>query len=268
MLSSLSGPRRRFVLAVAALTVVGLGAAILAAVPRGRAQADPVAQDQLGPVLLVPGYGGSIDGLTVLASALVDAGRDATVVRLTGDGTGDLAEQAHVLDEAVSAALARTGEDTVDVVGYSAGGVIARLWLKQFDRAASVRRVVTLGSPHHGTNLSTVVSGLAPDSCPTACQQLATDSELLRRLNAGDETPSGPTWVSLWSTDDRTVVPPESASLAGALNVPVQSICPQAVLEHGEIPRAPAVIAMTVALLAEPEVSLPNEDLCPSTDRR
>ena len=58
--------------------------------------------------------------------------------------------------------------------------------------------------------------------------QLGTDSDLLFRLNAGDETPDGPTWVSIWTTQDRTVTPPDSARLEGALNLPVQSVCAEA----------------------------------------
>jgi triacylglycerol lipase len=265
VLSSLSAPRRRFVVVVGTLCVAAAIAGAAATIMQREATVDPVAQDDRGPVVLVPGYGGSTDALGVLAAALADVGRDATVVPLAGDGTGDLSRQAGVLDQAVHRALERTGADTVDVVGYSAGGVTVRLWLDQFDAAALVRRVVTLGSPHHGTSLAALATDLAPDSCPVGCQQLATDSDLLRSLNATDETPSGPTWVSLWSTDDRTVVPPESASIEGALNFPVQSVCPDLVVSHGNIPRTPTVIAMTIELLAGPEVSLPTNEICAST---
>lgn len=258
----MSGPRRRFVLVSIGLAVVLLVGTALAAFVFGDREADPVAQDQLGPVLLVPGYGGGTDALDVLAAALRDAGRDATVIQLAGDGTGDLAEQAEVVDTAVGAALARTGADSVDLIGYSAGGVTVRVWLDEFQTASVVRRVVTLGSPHHGTSLAALALDLAPDACPVGCQQLATESDLLRALSASDETPSGPTWVSLWSTDDRTVVPPESAALDGALNIAVQSICPGEVISHGNIPRTPTVIAMTIELLQSGDPTLPTADLC------
>jgi triacylglycerol lipase len=262
MLSSLSGPRRRFVLVsvgAAALLVVG---GIVSAYLFSDQAADPVAQEELGPVLLVPGYGGRTAALDVLAGALREAGRDATVVQLAGDGTGDLAEQAGVVDAAVESALTRTGAETVDLVGYSAGGVTVRLWLDEFQTASAVRRVVTLGSPHHGTSLAALALDLAPDSCPIGCQQLATESDLLRALSAGDETPSGPTWVSIWSTDDRTVVPPDSASLDGALNLSVQSICPDAVVSHGNLPRTPTVMAMIIDVLGPGDPTLPTSALC------
>jgi triacylglycerol esterase/lipase EstA (alpha/beta hydrolase family) len=176
-------------------------------------------------------------------------GRDATVVALPGDGTGDLAVAADALGSAVDDVLARTGADSVDVVGYSAGGVVARLWAAG-DGEGVARRVVTLGSPHHGTTLADLALGAAPGSCPEACRQLATDSDLLTELNAGDETPAGPTWVSIWTAQDETVTPPESARLDGALELEVQSVCAGRRVGHGDLPRDPVVQAMVVAVLA------------------
>ena len=95
------------------------------------------------------------------------------------------------------------------MVGYSAGGIVARLWVADLGGDALARRVVTLGSPNHGTDLAALAGGLGSTACPEACQQLAPDSALLAGLNAGDETPAGPVWVALWTEDDKTVVPPD-----------------------------------------------------------
>jgi triacylglycerol esterase/lipase EstA (alpha/beta hydrolase family) len=137
----------------------------------------------------------------------------------------------------------------VDVVGYSAGGVIARLWAAD-GGAAVARRVITLGAPHHGTTLADLAGQVAPAQCPEACRQLTTDSDLLARLNARDETPDGPTWVSIWTTQDQTVTPPDSARLDGALNLPVQAVCAAAEVGHGALPRDPLVQGMVLAELA------------------
>ena len=253
MLAGLAPARRRVVLVAIALVLAGaavLGVVLLQRPSAG--EADPVAQDRLGPVLLVPGYGGATGALQSLADRLTAAGRDATVVDLPGDGTGDLTEAADALDAAATAALDRTGAPAVDVVGYSAGGVVARLWVAD-GHADSVRRVVTLGSPHHGTELAGVAGSLAPAQCPAACRQLAPGSELLAELNEGDETPPGPSWVSIWTTLDRTVTPPESARLDGALELPVQSVCADARVEHGDLPRDRLVQQMVLAELAAGE---------------
>ncbi|MCV2491367.1 lipase [Geodermatophilus sp. YIM 151500] len=253
MLAGLAPARRRLVvglLALAVAAVVGAGAVLL--VPRLAAgEVVPVPQDEPGPVLVVPGYGGSTGAVQSLADRLTAAGRDATVVRWPGDGTGDLGAAAAELGRAARAALDRTGAAGVDVVGYSAGGVVARLWVDG-DGAGLTRRVVTLGSPHHGTTLADLAVDVAPASCPEGCRQLATGSDLLAALNAGDETPEGPTWVSVWTERDETVTPPESARLEGAVNVPVQAVCADARIGHGDLPRDPLVQEIVLEQLAGP----------------
>lgn len=69
-----------------------------------------------------------------------------------GDGTGDLRGQAEHLGEVASRVQQDSGAASVDVVGYSAGGVVARLWVRDGGGADMARRVLTLGSPQHGTS--------------------------------------------------------------------------------------------------------------------
>jgi triacylglycerol lipase len=251
VLAGLSPARRRLVVAVLVLAIAALAAlsTVFVVSRSSDGSTEPAAQETPGPVLLVPGYGGSTASLGSLAGRLTAAGRDATVVALPGNGTGDLHASAGALDVAVEAALRRTGADTVDVIGYSAGGLVARLWVAD-GGAGRVRRVLTLGSPHHGTRLADLAGDVAVEHCPEACLQMATDSDLLTRLNSGDETPEGPTWVSIWTTQDQTVTPPDSARLEGATNLPVQSVCADAQVTHGQLPHVPLVQEMVLAQLA------------------
>lgn len=251
-------------LLVAALAAVLLAGAVLVAVRvlGGSAPelgAEPVAlpllrpsQDRPGPVLLVPGYGGDRRSLLKLAGQIEDeTGRDALVLRLDGDGTGDLTAQVAVLDAAVRDALAE-GAPSVDVVGYSAGGVVAGLWVAREQGAQRARRVVSLGAPLHGTTLAGFAATFRPQECPAACRQLAPDSPLLAELEqaeVGDEVP----WLSVWTLDDETVTPPETARLAGAVNVAIQDVCPGVRVRHGELPTDRAVTGLVLnALSTEP----------------
>jgi triacylglycerol esterase/lipase EstA (alpha/beta hydrolase family) len=244
--AGLSPARRRLVVGVLALVLIAaLSLAAVVLLRPSEEAAAPAAQEIPGPVLLVPGYGGRTDALQPLADRLTAAGRDATVVALPGDGTGDLRESAAALDREVTAALARTGADSVDVVGYSAGGLVARLWVAD-GGAGTARRILTLGSPHHGTQLADLAGEVAPQRCPVGCQQMATGSDLLAGLNADDETPVGPTWVSIWTTQDETISPPDSSRLDGAVNLPLQSVCADVRVTHGQLPRYPVVQEMVV----------------------
>src|SRR5690349_23197763 len=92
-------------LGILAVLVAGAVAAVILVVvnrPGSSDAAGPVRQDDPGPVLLVPGYGGSTSALDVLAARLRSAGRQATVVRLPGDGTGALRDQAERSEEHTS----------------------------------------------------------------------------------------------------------------------------------------------------------------------
>jgi triacylglycerol lipase len=263
VLSALPPVRRRLLLGIVAVLVAGvLAAGILVVVDRqGSSSATgPVPQDRPGPVLLVPGYGGSTSALDVLAGRLRSAGRQARVVRLPGDGTGELRDQAAALDLAARSAIAG-GAPSVDVVGYSAGGVVARLWAEEDGGADIARRIVTLGAPHHGSDLAALAGSLLPGQCPTACAELAPDSDLLTRLNAR-KTPAGPVWVSVWTEQDQVVTPPDSARLDGALNIPVQSLCAGAQLDHSNLPRDPVVQSLVLTALAPARPTRPTT--CPT----
>jgi triacylglycerol esterase/lipase EstA (alpha/beta hydrolase family) len=258
----MSPARRRVVVAGAVLAALLVAAFALGAAGGWRDQVHPVPQSEPGPVLLVPGYGGSTTALEALAASLRDAGREAVVVPAVDGGLGDLHDQARALADSAAQVLTASDAGSVDVVGYSAGGVVVRLWVGEEGGGSVVRRAVTLASPHHGTDVAAIGGDLAPDSCPEACQQLATGSELMRELDAGDETPAGPLWVSIWTTDDQVVVPPESARLEGAVDIPVQSVCPAERVAHADVPANATVIAMTLLELGTEPPRVPGPGVC------
>lgn len=248
--------------------MVGVTALIVIAVLLGAAAVllarDPVLaadQDQQGPVLLVPGYGGSTSALEALAETLEADGRDTVIVPSPGNGTGDLRAHARALADEASAAL-EGGAPSVDAVGYSAGGVVMRYWVAELGGDAQARRVVSLASPQHGTRLAALASELAANVCPLACRQLVPDSDLLRGLNAGDETPVGPKWVAIWTEDDATVVPPSSGDLEGALSYAVQSVCPGLQVSHSDVARVEPVQAMIRLALSAEAPTVPSTDVC------
>ncbi|OJF15665.1 lipase [Couchioplanes caeruleus subsp. caeruleus] len=216
-----------------------------------------------GPVLLIPGYGGSQASLAPLADRLTSAGRRATVLALPEGGTGDLRRQAAVLDEAVRRELG-DGAPSVDVVGYSAGGVVARIWIDRYEGEVVARRVVSLGSPLHGTRLAGAGAAFARKSCPTACRQLAPGSDLLDEL-ADAPLPERLPWLSVWTENDETVQPPDSARLDGAVNVALQRLCPDARVAHGALPSDPMVISLVLQALGTAALAAPSDCPAPTT---
>lgn len=230
-------PRRRLLFALVGVVVVALGAVV--AVREWPGPATALAPDRPATVLLVPGFGGDRTALAPLADRIRADGRKAVVLTLPGDGTGDLLQQTQVLDDAVNTAL-KGGTSSVDIVGYSAGGVVARLWVA--NNKGRAQQIVTMGSPLHGTTLAAEGGALAPEACPTACRQLAPGSAVLAPIAGAADIP----WVSIWTEDDQTVTPPDSARLAGAVNVPLQQVCPGARVSHEQLPTDPRVIGLVL----------------------
>jgi len=263
LLGSLSPRRRVLVIGLALVVAAGAVTAVVAVAASGGSDvtvAGYPAQNRPGPVLLVPGYGGQTSSLFPLAARIRSTGRQATVISLPGNGTGDLNADADVLNTAVDQAL-RSGAPSVDVIGYSAGGVVVLLWARHDDGSGKARRIITLGSPFHGAQLAAAGEALVPGACPTACQQLVPGSPLLAGIN-GTPVPSRPPWLSLWTTDDETVDPPTSANLAGAMNVSIQSVCPAEQISHGQLPSNPVVTRIVLQAIGPGPVRAPTSADC------
>jgi triacylglycerol esterase/lipase EstA (alpha/beta hydrolase family) len=239
-LTSLS-PRRRLLVVGTALAV--LAALAVAGVLALRAAPRPAGPGEV-PVLLVPGYDGTPASLEALAARLRAGGRRVVVVALPDRGTGDLAAAARVLERAVD----RTGAASVDLVGYSAGGIVVRAFLADRGGAGRARRVVLVGTPNHGTDLAGTAAALDARLCGGACFQLVPGSALLARLNR-DETPPGPAFTTIWTARDQTVTPPASARLEGAVNVRVQDVCASSEVGHGGLVRDPLVLGLVARAL-------------------
>src|SRR5579875_440951 len=228
----MSPRRRRLGIGLALALLAGGAALAVLALAAGSPGAHPAAaRHRLGPVLLVPGYGGRAATLARLAERIEATGRRAIIVRLPGNGTGSLVADAAALNSAVSRALA-AGAPSVDVIGYSAGGVATLIWVREDGGAR-----------------------------PAACQQLAPGSTLLRGLNAAGAA-GLPPWLSVWTTDDATVVPPDSARLAGAVNVQLQSVCPGLSVTHSELPDDPSVTAMVLGAIGPGPLRRPTAADC------
>lgn len=259
-------PRRRVFFAgvsaavTAAIVLAGLQAGGVFSTPAARTA--PSAPDT---VLLVPGYGGGKSALDVLAARISRTGRRVQVVTLPSHGTGDLTAQAAVLNSYVNRAL-HAGAGQVDVIGYSAGGVVTRLWDATDGGAQKARRVITLGSPLNGTRIAAAGTAADPSACPVACQELVPGSALLTKLR---HTPLGrkPAWLSLWSVDDQVVRPPDSARLAGAVNVPLQAVCPGVMVGHGQLPTSPLVIGIVLQALGPGPLTAPRRADCSALQR-
>lgn len=117
---------------------------------------------------------------------------------------------------------------SIDLVGHSMGGIIARLALEDPEIAKAVANLVTLGTPHSGTQLARLARS-------TKVLELRADSELLTRLQKQLPWPGPPhlpKLTAVWSPADMVLMPPESARVDGAHNLQVDDFSHFSYLIH------------------------------------
>ena len=175
------------------------------------------------PVLLLHGYACNGAYWSRLAAQLRRAGVSYMTVDLEplGAGIDDYAPQ---IEAALQQLCAATGRPRAIVVGHSMGGLAARAHLRAFG-SARVARVITLGTPHHGTALAGFGPGLN-------ARQMQRNSDWLAGLAASEPPEVRALMVSLWSHHDNIVAPQDSARLPGARNVELGGIGHVAIGSH------------------------------------
>ena len=104
----------------------------------------------------------------------------------------------------------------VVLVAHSMGGLVCRAYVRRFG-GARIARIVTLGTPHHG-------SALAPMGYGADALDMRPAGEWLRRLAASGERGPAVPITSIYTVHDNLVVPQDSSVLAEANNVPLAGI--------------------------------------------
>lgn len=164
-------------------------------------------------VLVIHGYAGHPRSHGLLRRHLRRRGFQTLAIDLSDHER--IEEAAEALTEFL---LREVSEDApIQVVAHSLGGITCRRALQDPDVRARVSRLITLGTPHHGTQTAELinarmVNGLEPDSDLLA--------QLDEQIPWDDEYPS---LIALWSPTDLLMVPPEAASADGARNLEVQA---------------------------------------------
>lgn len=124
------------------------------------------------------------------------------------------------VEAAIERIVRATAAERVTIVAHSMGGLVARAHARRYG-TARVARIVTIGTPHHGSVEAWLSMG-------TALAQIRPGSAWLAELDR-EPLPAVPI-VSIWSWHDSMVVPQTSARLAGSIEVPLTGIGHNALL--------------------------------------
>ncbi|MCL4233363.1 MAG: alpha/beta fold hydrolase [Deltaproteobacteria bacterium] len=167
------------------------------------------------PVVLVHGLGGSRGAWWPLRLYLHAHGRKRLYA--FGYEGGSIEEHAGALVGFVSRVLAVTGEDRVDIVAHSLGGIIARFAIQRLGLASHIRTLVTLATPHQGTYAAHYAN-------TDLTRPLRPESDMIRDLNGDDFASLGVDLVCVCSDRDIYVVPSEHMAHPDARNLTVRGV--------------------------------------------
>lgn len=158
------------------------------------------------PILLVHGIGDNRSAFPVLRRTLRRRGYGRISTISYSPLTSDIRRAATDLGRQIERVCSQTGYEQVFVVGHSLGGVIARYHVQCQGGDERVHTLVTLGSPHAGTQLAWLAP-LAP-----LARQLRPGSGLMREL-AAPAPRCATRFVAIYSNRDEVVLPNRSARL-------------------------------------------------------
>jgi pimeloyl-ACP methyl ester carboxylesterase len=188
---------------------------------------DPTPKPASLPLLLVHGVGVNDGVWFALRRDLARRGLGPVYTINYGPPLAGIEHFAGQLAARIDAICADTGAARVALIAHSMGGLVARAYLRRAG-AARIARLVTIGTPHHGSMLAWTFPG-------RCLAQMRPGSPWLAGINAAEnESPPAPV-VSVWSRHDSMVAPQVSADLARARNVVLSGIGHNALLSNGSV---------------------------------
>jgi triacylglycerol esterase/lipase EstA (alpha/beta hydrolase family) len=133
---------------------------------------------------------------------------------------GDIEVMAMQLDSEIAAFCKKSKQDQIIVIAHSMGGLVTRAYMRRCARGEKpthVAKLITLGTPHAGTYMAKFGIG-------QCARQMTSGSAWLSSLAATEQAATLPPAVSLYSTDDDLVYPPETCALPWARNEAVSGV--------------------------------------------
>ncbi len=191
----------------AALTEWGMSIAVSAARPMGFLPLPGVSRCGPRPVIVLHGYAMNRANFLPLGYRLARAGL-GPVFGFEYWTLGRIAAAAKQLGWFVDQVRTATGATEVDLIGHSMGGVVARYYVTLAGGDDAVNRLITLGSPHAGSDASGYGIG-------HPARELVLGSELFTQLAAAPP-PNHAKITLIWSRGDALVPGAQQTAFPGA----------------------------------------------------
>lgn len=157
------------------------------------------------PIILVHGIWDTETIFSKMSARLTELGWCVHSLNLTpNDGSLGLDSLAKQLADYISETF--HAEQSLDIVGYSMGGIVSRYYVQRLGGINRVQRFITISSPHKGT--------LTAYSLPLpGYLDMRPDSGLLRDLNQDVTMLKRINFTSMWTPFDIMIVPSNSSQM-------------------------------------------------------
>lgn len=185
--------------------------------PRARPSQRIFPDSPVPPVLLLHGYGCN-SGYWAHLLPMLDAARISHACPNLEPLGGDIDCYVPAVARAVDDLCHASGAPRVIILAHSMGGLAARAYLRKHG-AARVARIITLGTPHHGTSLANFGPGANARQMRRARRGEALESDWLRELATEEGAANRALVTSIFSHHDNIVAPQTSSCLPGARNI-------------------------------------------------
>ncbi|MEL6139751.1 MAG: alpha/beta fold hydrolase [Cyanobacteria bacterium J06628_6] len=187
------------------------------------------------PVVLVHGLWNTVDIFWQLRSHLTNLGWDVYGLSMTpNNGDIGIDEQAHQLRDYIHQTL--PPDQTLDIVGFSMGGLVSRYYLQQLGGLKLAQRFVSVATPHYGSVLAWTRRNVGG-------RQMRPGSRFLRHLNQDRARLETLQVTTIWTPLDMLVIPATSCRLSVGQDMQVLATSHNSLLRE-----APALDAITTAL--------------------
>ncbi len=178
---------------------------------------DPVGGSAGVPILLVHGFF-SNRGMWLRFRQRLAAANVGPIYTVTLEPlTGSIDAMVTTLAARIAEILRATHQEKIIVVAHSLGGLVTRAYMAQ-NGSTRIARLITLGTPHHGTQLA----GAGMFECARQMKYQGPWLEMLADMEAAD--PQVVPTLAIYTVNDDLVYPPESAVLEWAECVPVSAV--------------------------------------------
>lgn len=160
------------------------------------------------PVLLIHGYSCNAAVWWVMQRYLHKQGIGNLFTLNLEPVFGNIDQYAQQVAARVAQISLLYGGDRVILVGHSMGGLVARNYIHNYGGKQRVAQLITLGSPHQGTEHARFAFVES-----VSVQQMRPGSLWLIQLNAAETEPSPVPIVSIYSYHDNLIAPQENSVL-------------------------------------------------------